>query len=67
MQNDEKRILLERIRKDCSEYRKNCKGCPWADSSDSKQLDFECLFFDPPEWWNIEEILSRLEGVDNHE
>lgn len=64
MQNNEMRIFLERIRKDCSEHKKNCKDCPWGNPSDSKQLDFECIFFDPPEWWNIEEILSRMKEGD---
>ena len=47
--------FLESIKQDCKDHRNNCKDCKWF----SGDPLFECLFFELPEWWNVQEIMKR--------
>lgn len=47
--------FMESIRRDCLDHRNNCKDCKWF----SNDPLFECLFFELPEWWNVQEIMKR--------
>lgn len=51
--------LLEQIILECKGIEhKDCKKCKWYN-----QEEKDCLFFDPPEYWDLEEILKR--GAEN--
>ena len=54
------REVLEQIMLECKSHQHNdCQKCKWF-----SQEEKDCMFFDAPEYWDLEEILKRGEGIN---
>ena len=62
--------FLESIIRDCSVC-KQCEKCKWyyeeEEEHEEQDPHGDCLFYEAPQWWDVDEIMKRVKEANNNE